>query len=120
MFMTVFLSWWYKEGWAEVAKSLNRRTITVAQVFSVNQLLSTLFAPWRRIITYPGASLPEKFRAWTDNIFSRTIGFVIRLFVLFAALLVTIFISILTLIELIIWPLLPIGIVGGVVAGLLW
>jgi hypothetical protein len=120
MFMTVFLSWWYKEGWAQVAKSLNHRASGVASVFSVNQLLSTLFAPWRRIITYPGASLAEKFRAWSDNVFSRTIGFIIRLIVLLTALLATLIVSLLTVIELIVWPLLPIGIVGGIVAGLLW
>ncbi|HET8991911.1 MAG TPA: hypothetical protein VFN31_02655 [Candidatus Saccharimonadales bacterium] len=118
--MKVFLWWWYREGWAEVAKSLNKRAVNVAQVFSVNQLLSTLFAPWRRIITYPGASLQDKFRAWTDNIFSRTIGFVIRVFVLIVAFLMTVVISLLTIIELILWPLLPIGIIGGLIAGLIW
>ena len=61
--------------------------------FSVIQLTRTLFAPWRRIITYPGASIDEKFKAWGDNVFSRMIGFVVRLGVLiaafFASLLVT-------------------------------
>lgn len=120
MFVKVFLSWWYREGWADVAKSLNRRAVNVAQIFSVNQLLSTLFAPWRRIITYPGASFQDKFRAWTDNIFSRTIGFVIRIFVLFIALLMTLFISLLTIIELILWPILPVGIIGALLVGLIW
>ena len=120
MFLTVFLSWWYGEGWALVAKSLNKRIGRVATEFSVNQLLSTLFAPWRRIISYPGASLGDKWRAWADNVFSRTVGFIVRLLVLFGALIVTIAISLLTLIEIIVWPLLPLGIIGAVIIGILW
>ena len=120
MFVVSFFSWWYGEGWAQVGASLRVRLSSVASAFSVNQLLSTLFAPWRRIITYPGASLSEKFHAWSDNVFSRTIGFIIRLIVLLTALLVTILVALLTLIELALWPLLPLGIIGGVIAGLIW
>jgi hypothetical protein len=120
MFISVFFSWWYGEGWTQVAKSFNKRIGLVASEFSVNQLLATLFAPWRRIITYPGASLSDKFHAWTDNVFSRTIGFIIRLLVLLTALIVTILISFLTLVEVIVWPLLPIGIIGGIVIGIIW
>lgn len=120
MLVRAFFSWWYREGWIQVAASFGTRIDNVAATFSVNQLLSTLFAPWRRIITYPGASLADKFHAWSDNIFSRTIGFIIRLLVLFTALLVSIAVSIFSLIELIAWPLLPVGIIGGVIVGILW
>ena len=120
MFMVAFFSWWYKDGWAQVATSFNTRMRSVSNAFSVNQLLSTLFAPWRRIVSYPGASLSDKFHAILDNLFSRTIGLIIRLIVLFTALLVSIVVSILTLIELLLWPLLPFGIIGGIIAGLIW
>jgi hypothetical protein len=120
MFISAFFSWWYGEGWSQVVSSLSSRLDSVASAFSVNQLLSTLFAPWRRIITYPGASLAEKFHAWSDNIFSRTIGFIIRLIVLLTALLISIVVVLISLVELVIWPLLPIGIVAGVIAGLIW
>jgi hypothetical protein len=107
MFMASFFSWWYGSGWLQVLTSFKPRLNGIIETFSVTQLLNTLFAPWRRIITYPGASLATKFHAWGDNIFSRTIGFFVRFIVLLAALLTSLVISLGTLIELIIWPLIP-------------
>jgi hypothetical protein len=83
--------------------------------FSVSQLIQTLFQPWRRIVTYPGASLDAKMRALLDNTISRGIGFAVRFCVLFAALLAIIGIIILTMAEIILWPLLPLMIPGGVI-----
>jgi len=87
-------------------------------MFSVKQLLRTLLSPWRRIISYPGASLDERWRAWGDNLFSRVIGFIIRVFVLFAAMLVVIFVALLVGLEIIVWPLLPLAGPGCIVAGI--
>ncbi len=118
MLVLEFLSWWYGRGWKQVADSLLPRLSRVAESFSVTQLLKTLFEPWRRIITYSGASLGERFRAWGDNAFSRVIGFVVRIFVLIAALLIVIVTALLSLIELIVWPLLPPAIPILIIAGL--
>jgi hypothetical protein len=118
MFMVSFLSWWYKTGWAQVASSFDTRITHVANSFSVSQLFKTLFAPWRRIISYPGASLGDKFRAWGDNLFSRTIGLIVRLLVLIAAGLTIGLVSILTLIELVLWPILPPAVIGLIILGI--
>lgn len=107
MLVVAFFSWWYGRGWREVAVNIGPRLEGVAATFSVSQLLRTLFQPWRRIITYPGDSLAAKFRAWGDNVFSRAIGFVVRLFVLFAALLILIVVLVFSVIEVVAWPLLP-------------
>lgn len=88
-------------------------------MFSAAQLLKTLFAPWRRIITYPGASLADRWKAWGDNLFSRIIGFVVRLIVLLAALVALTIVAVVTAIEMLLWPLLPLAIPGCLIAGLL-
>lgn len=119
MLVLAFFSWWYGRGWGQVAGSFDRRLQSTAQLFSVNQLLRTLFAPWRRIITYPGASLADKWKAWSDNLFSRMVGFVVRLIVLLAALVSLIVIALLTAMETVVWPLLPLAIPGCLIAGLL-
>ncbi len=119
MLVAAFFSWWYGIGWRQVIVSLGPRVNGVAASFSVSQLLSTLFAPWRRIITYPGASLAERWRAWTDNVFSRAIGFVVRLAVLFIALILTLIVIVLTILEMVVWPLLPLAIPGFLILGLL-
>lgn len=119
MLILSFFSWWYGRGWQQVARGLGPRLRGVMNAFSVRQLLRTLFAPWRRIITYPGASLEDRFRAWGDNMFSRIVGLVVRLFVLFAAAVTLVLVALLTAVELVIWPLLPVAVPGCLIAGLM-
>jgi hypothetical protein len=114
-----FFSWWYGRGWMQVATSFRPRLRGVLNAFSVNQLLRTLFEPWRRIVTEPGASLDNRVRALVDNVFSRAIGFVVRIFVLFAAFVTLLTVLLLTIIEVVLWPLLPPAIPGCLVAGLI-
>jgi hypothetical protein len=114
-----FFSWWYGRGWRQVATSFGSRIRGIADAFSVSQLSRTLFSPWRRIITPPGAGLSAKFKAWGDNIVSRAVGFVVRLLVLIAALIAVVLVGALTLGELIAWPFLPIAVPILIVKGLI-
>lgn len=118
MLMLSFLSWWYGRGWKQVFGSLGSRLKSVANNFSVSQLLRTLFEPWRRIVSYPGASLDAKLKALGDNLVSRAIGFVVRSGVLIGAFLTAIFVILFTFIEVILWPVLPLAIPGCLIAGL--
>jgi len=119
MFISSFFSWWYTSGWKQVITSLNRRMKIILELFSVKQLLQTLLSPWRRIISYPGSSFGDKFRAIGDNLVSRVIGFVVRIFVLIAALATSIIVFIISLIELIIWPILPPAVIGLIILGII-
>ncbi len=118
MLVLSFFSWWYGRGWKQVFDSFSPRLRSILNAFSVNQLSRTLFSPWRRIITYPGASLGDKMRAWGDNLVSRVIGFIVRLFVLLGAIIALVVTAIVTVIELIIWPLLPLAVPSLILAGL--
>jgi hypothetical protein len=118
MLVAAFLSWWYGRGWKSLTDSFVPRMQGVADSFSVSQLIRTWFAPWRRIITEPGRSLEEKWRAAIDNGFSRVIGFIVRSCVLLAAALTILFIGLLTVVEIIVWPLLPLAIPGCIIVGL--
>jgi hypothetical protein len=119
MLVASFFSWWYGDGWARVMHSLGPRCRSVLDSFSVKQLMRTLFAPWRRIITYPGRSLEDRFRALGDNLFSRAIGFVVRIIVLLAAGAALLLVTVLTVMEIVIWPLLPVAVPGCLIAGLI-
>ncbi len=118
MLVLEFFSWWYGRGWKQVANNLPLRLQSVANGFSVTQLMRTLFSPWRRIITYGGGSIGERFRAWGDNAFSRMIGFFVRLGVLFAALIILVVTALVSILELVVWPLLPPAIPVLIIAGL--
>ncbi|HVX56132.1 MAG TPA: hypothetical protein VHA37_00210 [Candidatus Saccharimonadales bacterium] len=119
MLVLSFLSWWYGRGWKEVLTSFGPRLRSVLENFSVVQLLRTLFEPWRRIVTSPGSSLADKFHAWGDNMVSRGVGFTVRAGVLIGAALAVVLVIILTAVELVIWPLLPLAVPGCLIVGLL-
>lgn len=117
--LLAFFSWWYGQGWRQVASSLKSRVQAISDSFSVRQLSRTLFAPWKRIISPGGRSLDAKMRALADNLFSRVIGFIVRIFVLSGAAISVLVIAVLTVIEVVAWPLAPFAIPALVILGLL-
>lgn len=112
-----FFTWWYGQGWQQLAKNMQRRIAKTSSMFSVPILLRTLFAPWKRIITYPGAGLDAKVRAFSDNMVSRAVGFCVRLLVLLTAGIMLLLVSFVALIELIVWPFLPLLLLATLVKG---
>ena len=113
-----FFSWWYGRGWRQLVGDFKLRIRNVIDSFSVRQLTKTLFAPWKRIVTQPGRNLEDRLHAAADNAFSRAVGFVVRLGVLLAALVAVLVVALLSIIEIIAWPLLPLAVPGFIVAGL--
>jgi hypothetical protein len=119
MFMLDLFSWWYGNGWAGALRATGRRISGLAEAFSTQTLLHTLFAPWKRIVSYPGAGIDAKLHALLDNFVSRCVGFTVRFFVLIAAAIAFIGLCIFGLLEIVLWPLLPILAVALIVKGLL-
>ena len=112
------LTWWYSQGWTQVAKNAEKRFTKVSHLFSVPILIRTLFAPWRRIITYPGASIQAKFHAMGDNLVSRVVGFSVRSLVLFTAGIMLLLTAVVGLLQIIAWPLVPLAIGAAVIKGI--
>ncbi len=108
MLIASFFGWWYGPGWRHALNSFGLRIKGISELFSVQQLLRTLFQPWRRIVTVPGSSFEDKLRAWGDNLVSRGIGFVVRSCVLLAAVCTLTAVSLVTVAEIIVWPLVPV------------
>jgi hypothetical protein len=106
MFMEL-LNWWYGRGWLEAFKRAKAWLNRVVMIFSADVLLKTLFAPWKQIITLPGASIDAKFRASIDNLFSRWIGFSVRVFTLLFAGITLLISGALGFAMVVIWPLMP-------------
>lgn len=117
--MLDLVSWWYGSGWLGVLAATQRRLSGLAEAFSIKILLLTLFAPWKRIITYPGAGVEAKIRAFGDNLVSRFVGFMVRFIVLLAAAASYVGLCLVGLAELVLWPLLPLLAIALIVKGLL-
>jgi hypothetical protein len=119
MFMLDLFAWWYRAGWMGVLASTKTRLAHLSEMFSARILLRTMFSPWRRIISYPGAGLEAKMRALGDNFVSRCIGFTVRFFVLLTAAIAFVFVAAIGLLEIVLWPILPLAAVALIIKGLL-
>jgi len=114
-----FFAWWYGPGWLSAWRGCFSWVRAVQLAFSVDVLLKTLFSPWKRIVSLPGRSLDEKFRAAIDNLISRVIGFFVRLIVLFAALVMITVTAITGVVLALFWPLVPVAGVGLIFWGII-
>jgi hypothetical protein len=84
------LNWWYGRGWLEAFKRAKAWLNRVVMIFSADVLLKTLFAPWKQI-----------------NLFSRWIGFSVRVFTLLFAGITLLISGALGFAMVVIWPLMP-------------
>ena len=81
----------------------------VEHFFSVRVLARTLFAPWRRIVSYKeeqGFSIAEFFERLSFNIISRIIGFLVRLMLIVWGLFAEAAMVLMGLTVLLVWQVL--------------
>jgi hypothetical protein len=119
MLAIAFIRWWYGQGWTTLNTNARKRMQRTADSFSVPILIRTLFAPWKRIVATPGSGIDAHLRAMGDNIVSRAVGFSVRLFVLGTAGICMLFLGIFSLIQITLWPLIPVLAVVCVVCGVI-
>jgi hypothetical protein len=122
MMVLALLSWWYTAGWARLANRAGERISSMLETFSVSLLLRTLFNPFRQIdaggVRGP---LDVQMRAWFDRSFSRLFGAAVRSFFILMGLGAAFFIGILGLVELVLWPFVPLlPLIGAAAAATGW
>lgn len=110
MIVAEVFAWWYTTGWMRLVHRAGETIQRVMDFFSVSLLLSTLFDPFRQIDagTVRG-SLQDEFKAFGNRLFSRIIGFFIRTITILCGLLCMVVVTIFGLLQLILWPLLPLA-----------
>jgi|HubBroStandDraft_4_1064222.scaffolds.fasta_scaffold178041_2 hypothetical protein len=101
------LGWWYGPGWAQAIKRIYAWARNILRALSAGLLLSSLFEPWRRIVSTGGRSLDVKVRNAIDNLVSRMVGASVRFFVLVTAMCAVIAAFIFGTFVAVIWPLIP-------------
>lgn len=100
--------WWYTSGFIQAMQRAAKRLIAIWRMFSILIIIRTLFSPWKRIISPPGKSLEQIFRAWVDNLISRLVGFVVRIIVIFMSLVICTGMAAFGVVSITFWLLLPI------------
>jgi hypothetical protein len=111
------LRWWYGPGWSLAFRRIGERTGNVSHAFSAPTLLQTLFAPWKRITTSGAKGFDAIIQAMIDNMVSRTVGFMVRLMVLIAAVFMLLGTFVMSILIVAIWPFVPVLIIFFVIWG---
>lgn len=111
--------WWYGAGWRKVGLGIGNAVGNVEQHFSVGILARTLFAPWKRIVSYSGRGLDAKLQAFLDNLVSRLVGAFVRGLVLLTAVIMLAVVAATMLVLAVVWPFVPLLIIGLAVKGVI-
>jgi hypothetical protein len=113
MFLVGMISWWYGHGWRGQLNRLTGRLKRTAAFFSIGQLASTLFSPFRQISAQKvDGSLGVVVRAFFDQLISRIIGGIVRTFTILFGIVALVLQAVYEVIILVTWlfvPLLPIA-----------
>lgn len=116
--MLTYFSWWYGQELVYIWHSAGNIIRNVFQTFSILVLLRTLFAPWKRDnYAAENAALDMRMRLALDNLISRGVGFVVRIFTILTGLFFTIFAIILMIVIILFWLVLPLIIVALIIDG---
>lgn len=117
MFIVGLITWWYGAGWKRVGQILIEKLVISEDFFSIDMLLGSLFAPFKQISASSGSggTLQMKLQAWFDKQFSRFIGAIIRIILIFIGTGWLIIQMTAYLVIFLIWPLLPVLPVVGLI-----
>ncbi len=118
MAITEMFFWWYASGWHVFIKKLRTWLANIADFFSMDSLIRTLFKPFRQISANTAdssASLDLKFHMFIDRFISRLVGFVSRLILLIVGTIIIIVGGIFSFALIILWPLIPFAPVIGII-----
>lgn len=110
MTLWLCLRWWYGAGWQwAVHRGIVARLRWCEETFSIFALARTLFAPFKQTLSQSGGTIDVRFRAFLDNIISRCVGFVARIFIILTGLVVSLLALLSGLIFVALWPLAPVA-----------
>jgi len=110
---TIIIKWFYWQ-FLEVPKNVLKAWKNFLKFgwnyFSVSLLVKTFFSPWRRYYwAYPRSfDLWKYFETFSSNVISRTLGSILRFFLIIVGVLLEIFILIFGFVIFLGWLILPI------------
>lgn len=106
------LSWWYTKGVAVLVTFLGGLFLYLGKFFSLPIIIRTFFSPWKKMVgdRKPGF---DGLGDWlTDNLVSRGVGMMMRLFLIFFFFLSLIFYFCFVILSLIFWLGMPVWIIA--------
>jgi hypothetical protein len=117
--MVTYFYWWYAEEPVYLWRAIIIVTRKIFHSFSVPLLFRTLFDPWKRdASSAENASFQTLYQIWLNNLVSRLVGFVVRLFTIFTGLLLTTLFFLVATLCFLTWLILPVIIMYLLVSGI--
>lgn len=103
---TIFL-WWYGRGLKDLFQFLSALFVYMQNEFSVITLLKTLFSPWKKLVGQKGKGWTG-FKIWiVDNLVSRSVGFIMRIFMMIFFLIAFLAYLIFAVLAFVFWITMP-------------
>ncbi len=116
MFLVGLLNWWYGEGWRLQWRRAQGYLSATAGFFSLGQLASTLFAPFRQISAgQVSGPIGVQMRAFFDRSFSRVFGAVFRSIFIVIGVITLLIVVIYSAIIIVFWLVVPILPIAGLI-----
>ena len=102
-------------GWRQRVGIVKERLASTLDYFSIDLLLKTLFSPFRQISAGKvNGPLAVRWRAFVDRLVSRCIGAIVRLIIIMAGIVIILFFSLIGLLSLALWAVVPVLPIVGV------
>lgn len=105
-----FLTWHYTVGLRSYIQIWVHQVDWTIHYFSPGILLKTLFSPWKKLVIVddkPGFNLGRSFEAFTYNIISRGMGFIVRSALIVVGFFSVIFTMAAGVLAVLVWLILP-------------
>jgi hypothetical protein len=117
MFLVGLISWWYGRGWVGQWRRMTLRFKATLDFFSVGQLLSTLFSPFRQISATGsnGTGFGAAMRNMLDKLISRVIGAIVRTMTILAGVVIILLQAVYEAVLIVGWWFVPILPIAGLV-----
>ena len=110
-----WIMWHYLKMPKILAQIWKNYILFATNFFSLPLLFKTLLSPWRRNAwRYPKAlDIQEYLNVFISNIFSRLMGFALRLILIVTGAIFQIFVAVAGIIAIVLWLFLPFIIIAG-------
>ena len=115
-----YFSWHFLEAPRNILAAWKNFLKFNLNYFSISLLLRTLFSPWHKYAwPYPRGFYPGKYlEIFVSNLISRTLGAILRVFMIIIGILAEIFIVFFGILILLSWLALPALLIGGLIFGI--
>lgn len=103
------IHWHYTKAYKEIFILYKRFSGFIFHLFSIKDLLRTLFLPWQQLgERYQGGfHMKALFESLILNLLMRVVGFFVRVFVILIGCILSIILSVLFLIIIVFWTFIP-------------